>query len=224
MTGRGALIAVLGALCSLGCDFATPKIYSADPITAWVVDADTGKPVEGANVLAVWEMKYGLENHGTNYAMVLEAVTDSDGRFSLPGWGPKLVVKAGAITTAAPRLVILKADYRPAGAASGSFFDRLPSHMASDLNGKIFKLEKFVGAKREYAEDLHQFVQRSVESLIYNGCNYTAFPRFLLSLDRLARDIQTEFANSPLRTLQQTSDAYLDRCGPAPRSDEETKR
>jgi hypothetical protein len=30
--------------------------YTADPIEAWVVDAETGKPIEGAVVTANWQL------------------------------------------------------------------------------------------------------------------------------------------------------------------------
>lgn len=91
----GVLFAVLAVLLSgpVGWSFLVsltmPPVYRADPIEGRVVDAETRAPVEHAHVLAMW----GLENLVGNYAgcaNVVDAVTDRDGRFVIPGWGPRL--------------------------------------------------------------------------------------------------------------------------------------
>ena len=67
------------------------RVYYADPIKARVVDAATGTPVEGVNVLAAWQAKGGLEGGNImGYVKVMEDVTDANGEFSFPGWGPKV--------------------------------------------------------------------------------------------------------------------------------------
>ena len=63
--------------------------YSAKPIEAWVVDAQTGKPLEGVNVVAHWKLRYGLEGGGSYQLHIMEDVTDKNGRFFFPAWGPK---------------------------------------------------------------------------------------------------------------------------------------
>ena len=52
----------------------------------WLIDGATGKPVEGANVVASWEL-YHQGWHGIFFrqiAEVHETVSDKDGRFSFP--------------------------------------------------------------------------------------------------------------------------------------------
>ena len=67
------------------------QVYSAKPTFGFVVDAQTRQPVEGAVVVAQWDLEYGLEG-GAAYAwVVMETVTDSQGRFDFAGWGPKKV-------------------------------------------------------------------------------------------------------------------------------------
>jgi hypothetical protein len=52
-------------------------------MTGTVVDAETGKPIEGAVVLVEWTMTKGLGlTHTTSYK-VTEMVTDNDGRFTV---------------------------------------------------------------------------------------------------------------------------------------------
>ena len=65
--------------------------YSAAAIQGWIADAATGKPIGGANVVAEWRLEFGLEG-GSGYSwVVLETVTDAQGRFAFPAWGPKAV-------------------------------------------------------------------------------------------------------------------------------------
>src|SRR6266540_7096039 len=66
--------------------------YSAKPIEAWVVDEETKQPLEGVIVVANWELRYGLEG-GAYQLTIMETVTDKNGRFYFPGWGPKAIPK-----------------------------------------------------------------------------------------------------------------------------------
>src|SRR5947209_3399798 len=85
---RSTLLIALCILVLTGCY----QIYSAEPITATVVDADTKEPLEGVVVVAHWEMKGGLEGGNVEgEVMIMEAVTDAQGKFHFPAWGPKKV-------------------------------------------------------------------------------------------------------------------------------------
>ena len=76
LIGRFAF-AVVVATALGGCS----KYYSADSLTAWIVDADTGAPIPGVNVVAGWEMKGGLEGGNVvGWVMVMEAVSDANGK------------------------------------------------------------------------------------------------------------------------------------------------
>jgi len=55
------------------------------PITGTVVDAETGKPIEGAVVLVEWTIKKGIGDKHTESVKVAEVLTDKDGKFDLPG-------------------------------------------------------------------------------------------------------------------------------------------
>ena len=56
------------------------------PVTFRVVDVRTGKPVEGAVALATWGGSRGLPGLTYRYtAKALEAVSDKDGYFTIPG-------------------------------------------------------------------------------------------------------------------------------------------
>ena len=64
-------IRFLAVLCLLPLS-ACGETYSAEAIEAWVVDAETGQPIEGVVVAANWQLgtrqhhgkQYGRTNHG----------------------------------------------------------------------------------------------------------------------------------------------------------------
>src|SRR3990167_8576263 len=66
-------------------------LYSAEPITGWVVDADTGQPLEGVIVNAHWAVNEG-NWAGTNSGggiQIMATVTDKPVPSHSPAWGPK---------------------------------------------------------------------------------------------------------------------------------------
>jgi hypothetical protein len=57
----------------------------AGPWRAQIVDAETGQPVEGAVVLALWDKRtFGWPHPDRNYHDIDEVVSDSDGRAVIP--------------------------------------------------------------------------------------------------------------------------------------------
>lgn len=72
---------------------ATPSVYSAESIRAWVVDAETKQPLEGVVVVAHWQLFYSTVGGRVpgGQLMVLESITDRDGKYTFPAWGPKKV-------------------------------------------------------------------------------------------------------------------------------------
>jgi hypothetical protein len=84
---RWIALLLFTALLLRGC----LNIYSAKPIEAWIIDAETRKPVAGVVVVARWELDYGWEGGYTYNWVVMETVTDQHGRFTFPGWGPRVI-------------------------------------------------------------------------------------------------------------------------------------
>ena len=96
MTSRSQNL-IVGICIAVGVPLLTvfaPLVYFGLPVTARVVDAETGQPVEGVMVVANCPMRGG---HGTpaGQAMVMEAVTDKDGVFHFPWWGPSFRSEIG---------------------------------------------------------------------------------------------------------------------------------
>jgi hypothetical protein len=154
------------ALMMLAClPLAACGFYSADPITARVVDADTGTPLAGVNVVAAWRIEGGM-NYGATvgYMNVMETVTDKDGNFDFPGWGPRPNMHFGKIFLEAPALMFYKAGYRfNAMGNRGGVSAKAPSHMASTWNHETIALKRLSASGAEHKASVSSFA-----SEIYN--------------------------------------------------------
>ena len=185
-TNLASTVVTLGlAFLSATCVAASTRQYSADAIAARVVDADSGAPVHGVNVVAGWEVKGGMEGGNiVGWVKVMETVTDDAGKLSFPAWGPITWTKGGAIHSGSPLLIFFKSGYGRLILAqrSRSLIENAPSHMRSDWNGKAIKLTKFSGPLKDYVSNVG-YLSISVDSLLSNDeCNWRAIPRFLWSL------------------------------------------
>lgn len=101
------------AICCSGCALGIVPL-SADQIDSQVVDADTGTPIEGVAVVAYWELNKGSlvgDSLPCGAANVEEAVTDKDGRFHMPGWGPVKNPCGGVMREGEPLIYLFKPGY-----------------------------------------------------------------------------------------------------------------
>jgi hypothetical protein len=174
------------AFAPAGCG--SERTYTAEPIAARIVDAATGAPVEGVTVVAAWQAKGGLEG-GTimGYVTVMEDVTNANGEFSFPGWGPKKW-KNGAIRDGAPLLILLKPTYEVRFLWETKYgVEFAPSHLSSSWNGKAIALRRFQRSEDEYAQRLTG-IRTVLDTLIpQDDCAWRSVPRFLATVDRQDR-------------------------------------
>jgi hypothetical protein len=190
-------LAVAFAVGVGGCSRVTH--YSADPLTARIVDADSGAPLPGVNVVAGWEMKGGLEGGNVvGWVMVMEAVSDAEGKISFPGWGPKEWDGGGGMGPGSPLLLLFKSGYEFQQLYDGNYrvtdhphgnvkYTRRGltsyAHMHSYWDGKTIELKKSDRSLQEYAQRL-AFLDIKIGSLLNNNqCNWKAIPRFLWAVE-----------------------------------------
>jgi hypothetical protein len=210
------LIVIL--LSQVNC-ISLPNKYSAKEIEAWVVDADTGKPLEGVIVVAAWELKGGLElGNPVGNANLMETVTDKNGRFYFPAWGP--VWKKGALLFNDPNLYFFKRDYEYRALPNKFSFSDLEtgrgSVRSSDWHGKTIKLKKFQGSLEEYAWHLSS-LDTGIETILDVGrrskdCEWKKVPKLLVAFSQL-KDI---FRENKIPFIDLTSIDDLptgERCG-----------
>ena len=167
---------------------------SADPIDSQVVDADTSQPIEGAVVVAYWEMHRGSlggDNLPCGAANVEEAVTDAAGKFHISGWGP-IHSSCDGMRSFAPVFYIFK---------SGYYYGRVGNHPVdptsivssthSEWNGKQLKLQKFTDQSlaytgvKSYAANFSELNADELQLFIVDfpkECNWKKIPNTLRAL------------------------------------------
>ena len=160
MTSRHFPI-LLALVASLTCLNACSVEYSAAPISAQVVDGETGRPVAGVSVVADWQLEGGLEGGNILGAvMVQETESDENGRFTFPAWGPKQVerppgVYANArVKGRAPGLTLFKSGYEYRELQNYGSPDADAKNLLSDWNGKNIKLIPIHGTPAKYVDQL----------------------------------------------------------------------
>ena len=120
--------------------------YTSDPIEAWVVDAETGAPIEGAVVTANWQLVApSLDTGGRKLRQleVMETKTDKNGRFYFPGF-TKINFTLDELRDEDPQILIFKSGYQygresNSYGAEASYFN---TGRKSNIAGKQIKLVK----------------------------------------------------------------------------------
>jgi hypothetical protein len=157
MTARGYRVvqfgvATLGLLSLGGC---APPIYFARATHGTVIDAETKQPIVGAVIIANWDLfheLWGGGSHGVKSMQITEVVTDKDGNYVVPGWGPRLRPCFTYLDNSDPYLIIFKSGYSRLGLLNDR--DRNSWVRVSDWNGRTLELKRFRGTPSERYDQL----------------------------------------------------------------------
>lgn len=192
-----ALLCVVS--CS-GCAAVFGSSLSADATDSQVLDAETGQPIEGAVVVAYWEMHRGSiagDSLPCGAASVEEAVTDKDGKFHIPGWGP--VHSSCDMRSFDPFLYVFKSGYSFARVGNYPVDPPFVTSTHSEWNGKPIKLKRFpdpdlrkTGIK-SYAANFGELNVDELANFIVNfpgECNWRKIPNTLRALMAQAKLFQ----------------------------------
>ena len=188
-----SLCAALPLLALPAC--AAPLRYTAKPIHAQVVDADTHQPLEGVIVTANWQLEQGTVggNVPLGQLKVMETVTDKNGRFFFPAWGPKWVLH-GFLVNRDPQLLLFKPGYDYLALVNHYTSDRalrLHPVRTSDWDGRRVEMRRFIDhpisigpykyETSAYAQRL-SFLSTYLETIAMDDCDWKKIPRMLLAL------------------------------------------
>ena len=178
--------------------------YTAAPIEAWVVDADTGAPIEGAVVTANWQLvAFGFDTGGRKQGQleVMETVTDKNGRFHFPGF-TKVNLSGNALGEEDPQILIFKPGYRHIQATNqypiGQEESQGPRRRSSII-GQRLKMQPAGDDVKKYASDLG-FLGVELEIIADNGRAHE-LPRMIraLACERLRlRKLDPTIASIPV--------------------------
>jgi len=177
-SAMATIAAAVAAACLAGCG-----IYSADPITGWVVDANTGAPLEGVHVVATWKVKGGLEGGNiVGYLKVMETVTDKSGKFYFTGWGPRPNLHFGGVDNNSPSLLFMRRGYAYwADSNMVSVTTPTPSRIKSEWDGKTIRLPRTSDSSGVRPRDL-DLMMIDVESLKMYGDHWGEIHGFLCEM------------------------------------------
>lgn len=190
-----SLVAMSVAVSSAACS--APASYSSEAIQSTVIEADTNKPLAGVIVVAHWELEVGGPggSRPIGQLKVMETVTDKEGRFQFPAWGPLRRPK-GVLTDKDPRILLFKPgyEYRALQRLLNSKWLEESwkiSVRPTDWVPRVVELKRFddhplsIGPYKyqtsAYAEHL-TFLSTSLETIAMENCNWKKIPRMLLAL------------------------------------------
>lgn len=174
------LIAITLTLSLGGC-----AVISEESVTAQVVDADTGQPLAGADVVIFWSfINAGPGDFGPcGTPIVEEAVTDNTGHFRFAGMAP--TVSSCEIPQGAPGLYFFKPGYlslRRANWASDNPLNQGRWIGRSDFDRATIQLKalKNIDSDR-YSGEIDLFDEVLEGILIGNptSCDWKKVPNFL---------------------------------------------
>ena len=175
--------------------FGDPPMYSAKEIRGQVVDVETGQPLEGAVVVADWKLYWegiGSGGHGGSLNTI-EVMTDKEGRYFIPGWGPRPRPPFAYLDFYDPRLRIFKSNYYPQGLSNevlGSASRNRNMVRTSRWDGNVIRLTPFKGDWLDYYFKLSGIWSDIGDCL--RDC-----PRLVLALDAESKRIKALAPKKP---------------------------
>lgn len=168
-----------------------PLTYSAKEIHGQIVDAETNQPIEGGVVVAQWVLFHIGPGHGGHKSRIHihETVTDNNGNYTIPAWGPKVRPPMTELHERDPQILIFKNGYEPLGLSNAVVSTVRPDSVrVSEWDGKVIQLKKSGGQIEKQARYLGSFFT----SLGYGTSNvdWRNYPRMLLAVYAEKRRLQ----------------------------------
>jgi hypothetical protein len=190
-------------------------IYSAAPIEAWVIDAETSQPLEGVVVTANWQLVEGSFGGGQipkGQMMVMESVTDKNGRFYFEGW-TRINRTTGGLRNRDPQIVMFKPGYRIytfIRPFRGEIIGGPSRH--SPISGQTIRLERFKGSIRDYAG---QFSLLRLDEVV-RDCEWKKIPQMILALDAEGKRLKALDGTLNITApVIDSIEGYKNQCGSA---------
>lgn len=165
--------------------------YSAVAISGKLIDHQTGAPLEGVNIVATWKIARRSSNDDKTVLHVAETVSDKNGNYSLPAWGPiTLPEKANFQHGRDPGIDYFKSGYWPEYVQNEAYVNLSERTVPLGKfigNNKTVKLKKWDGKDaREYSFAVSMIVIELPEEHDL----WKKYPRMLLTLIKEQESLQ----------------------------------
>jgi hypothetical protein len=146
------------------------------PLNGRVLDADTGKGVEGAVVVATWLIQSPINAVPVGYVELQESRTGANGEFQLAGWGPRFRTR-GANAPAQPQIRIIRQGYRP-------LIEYVDSGTSRQNGDVVFRMQREMGSLAEQAEILQDVGSSTFFAFFASpfSCEWQRIPLYLQAL------------------------------------------
>lgn len=190
---RNLLGIFAASVCLLSAPAHAQLTFSADAINGKVVDEETGAPLTGVIIVAKWTIEASYVGYDNELLNTLETVSDKDGNYGFPAWGPKMLpITAISFSRSDlfgsgndPGVMYFKSGYWPAREKNDvtypglNIVDRKTPLGGFIANGKTIKLKKWDGKdEAKYFE----CVSNRVDEL--KG-GWKKYPRMSLAIDEI---------------------------------------
>jgi len=179
-----------------------PRIYSGDEIHGWVINSKTKQPIKDVVVVEAWGLQGGIHVDHTANIHIAETLTDENGYYSFPDWGPRFTM-SGWMDRSSPYLKFYKFGYVPNRMGNRISGNPNIDNTVSEHSGKKIKLEKFDGTPKQYSKKLG-----SVSSFLRLGdshgpfaCMWKQVPVFTSEMIKTRRHFRQNGVSSNLPSL-----------------------
>lgn len=176
-------------------------VYKIAPIDAVVIDGQTGVPIEGAIVVANWQLvRGGLDGpHNAGQLEVREAVTDKHGRFHIDGF-----VRANPLLkelrNSDPRLLFFKPGYEIQRFTNtyGDAGTDMPGPLRrSQLDGGTIRMVRTKDVQPgERRRTFYSGFNVDLEAIVRSDCDWKKIPRTLLAGDAEKRRLKSLYPDA----------------------------
>lgn len=180
-------VLVIGAMITLSFCYRErpPRVYRGAPITGQVIDTETKLPMADVVVVSEWTLMGGLHIDESGRLLIQETVTDAEGRYAFPAWGP-LETTTGVIKSFAPRLHFFKEDYVFKSCENNRAMEApLPDPLTSDCSGRVIELTRFHGTDEEYCEKYGGHSIIFLTGMHFDDCDWEYYPRMMSEFHKL---------------------------------------
>jgi hypothetical protein len=104
-------VLIAAGLAGLLVVLLVPLAWFSPAFSARVVNVSSEQPVEGARVTVSWDLGGPFSSAPIKRLASVSAVTDADGRFHVPGWGPRFYFGWATVSRSEPVVMVAHPDY-----------------------------------------------------------------------------------------------------------------
>lgn len=211
-------ITISSALFLLGLGQLIPFGWSSPEMQARIV-MPGGEPVAGAIVVANWNITGYWNGASLGQLEIAEVVTDKDGLFRIPAWGPRFLSK-GVIQIDEPTVRIFKTGFIPLIISNyeGVPMKAADHHIVFRLQNQSIELVPFKGSLVDYESQLTSITEE-LSTIFWargaDGCYWKRMPRLLLAFERLKIELGKVGAGKTLNFAHEYASTTQPQCGDA---------